>query len=118
VHLLALALLLVAPCHATLSVQTQGENTTEWIGASLTPCGGSVTFTVERNGGAANVRGNPLRVAVRGTRLVRVDWSNWCGPRTGLTVVVRYGTLVMRVPARPLPLCLQPQMRSTLTVIR
>jgi hypothetical protein len=108
----------MTPCHTSLAVHTQGESTTEWIGASVTPCGGSVTFTIERNGRVANVRGNPLRVPVRGAKLVRADWGNWCGPRRGLTVVVRYAALVRRVPARPLPLCLQPQQRSTLTAIR
>jgi hypothetical protein len=123
--------LLVPRCLASqlrLSVRTQGENTTAWIGVTLRNAGAAcmlsrahgVSVTVERRGARALVRGNPLtlhpsgRMRAGGVRLLVANWSNWCGPRDALTLVVHLGAATVRTRFATLPVCLGARSPSKL----
>ena len=113
-----------------LSVQTQGEKTTAWIGVTIrhpqNPCDltGAMTFKIMRNGQLVRIEGNPLRVPVstpvdmNGSHLVRADWSNWCGKRPGLSLLVEYMGLATKSTFPTLPVCLDRARPSRLTAIK
>lgn len=123
------------PCKSAqlgVSVQTQGENTTAWIGVTvqnhgracvLTRAVGRVSLLVEQSGRPANVGGNPLtlfamgRLQHGGTRLLIADWGNWCGSRRAIRLAVSLGGSTTRAPFSTLPVCLQPRQRSRLSVV-
>jgi hypothetical protein len=83
-----------------------------------------VRFEVEREGHRATVTGNPLRVRLHaflranGTAYARPDvwWANWCGTHSGLEMTARLGTRTIRSQFRSLPVCLQRDRPSTLSV--
>lgn len=127
--------LLVPGCLASqlrASVRTQGENTTAWIGVTLRNSGAAcalsranrVLLAIERRGALARVHGNPLVLAPTGsigpggTRLLVADWSNWCGPRDSLTLVVRLGAGTVRARFSTLPVCLGAGAPSKLVAVR
>jgi len=122
-----------SPCGASqlrLSVETQGESTTTWIGVRIRDLGracvvsGAVELTVERAERPAAIEGNPLRLALTGSigrggsRLVRADWANWCGPRRGLSLRARYRGLSVRSRPRHVPVCLGREAASRLVPVR
>lgn len=83
-----------------------------------------VATTIDQRGRRAAVKGSPLRFALRDeighgrTRVLRADWSNWCGPRRGLTIRARYAGLVAASTFRHLPVCLSRSAPSRLAAIR
>jgi hypothetical protein len=111
------------------SIETQGENTTTWIGVELRNSGpacalsGAATLTIEQLGHPARVVGNPLRLPLHGLigpgreRLLRADWDNWCGSRRGLSLRVRYGRVGVLSRFSHLPVCLSRSGPSRLRVI-
>ena len=123
------------PCASSqlaVSVQTQGENTTAWIGVTVQNHGracvlaravGRVSLSVEQNGRPANVGGNPLtlfasgRVQHGGTRLLIADWGNWCGSRRAIRLAVTLGRSTTRARFSTLPVCLQPRQPSQLSAV-
>jgi hypothetical protein len=123
------------PCASSqlaVSVQTQGENTTAWIGVTvqnrgiacaLTKDVGRVSLLVEQEGRPANVGGNPLtlfasgRLQHGGTRLLIADWGNWCGSRRAIRLAVTLGGSTTRARFSTLPVCLQPRQRSRLSAV-
>jgi hypothetical protein len=112
-----------------LSVQSQGENTTAWIGVSIRNRGrrcrldGVMTFKLLGAGRLLRIAGNPLRVRTSGllgadgTRLVRADWSNWCGNRSGLTLRVQYAARTVTFAFAYFPVCLNAVQPSRLVAI-
>ena len=103
----------VRPC---VTAATQGEATTAWIGVRLR-CGAvPVTIAILERGRRAPVTGNPLTIRPRRPGPVVADWSNWCGARRGLTLLVRAGGETIRTVFAVLPLCLQPRRASLLVV--
>jgi hypothetical protein len=101
------------------AAETQGENTTTWIGVTLQNQGAAcrlrriaVSIEIELAGRAAEVRGNPLtlhasaRLYHGGTDLLVADWGNWCGSRRGISLVVRLAGRTLRRAVTPLPVCL------------
>jgi hypothetical protein len=124
------------PCASSqlaVSVQTQGENTTAWIGVTVQNRGGVCTLTkevgrvtllVEVGARAAAVRGNPLALAATGrllhggTRLLIADWMNWCGSRRAVRLAVSLGGSTTRAHFSTLPVCLQPAQPSRLFAVR
>ena len=121
-----------APCRwepLRLSVETQGESTTTWIGVHLTNSGpacslsGAATLTIEQLGRRARVAGNRLVLPLRGligrshARLLRADWDNWCGSRRGLSLRVRYGRVAVLSWFSHLPACLDRSGRSRLQAL-
>jgi hypothetical protein len=114
-----------------VSLETQGENTTAWIGVSLHNRGPACTLTrvdrvfleIEVRGRRAHVAGNPLTLGARGrvgkgdTRLLISDWSNWCGSRRAIVVVARVGAATDRAGFSVLPACLQADRSSRLVAI-
>jgi hypothetical protein len=123
------------PCtrsQLAVSVQTQGENTTAWIGVTVQNRGracvlarivGGFSVVVERDGRPANVKGNPLtlfasgRFQHGGTRLLIADWGNWCGSRRAIRLAVTLAGSTTRVRFSTLPVCLQPRQRSRLSAV-
>jgi hypothetical protein len=123
------------PCASSqlaVSVQTQGENTTAWIGVTVQNRGracvlaravGRVSLLVERDGRPANVKGNPLtlfasgRFQHGGTRLLIADWGNWCGSRWAIRLAVTLAGSTTRARFSTLPVCLQPRQRSRLSAV-
>jgi hypothetical protein len=117
------------PSQLTVSVRTQGVATTAWIGVTVrnpgAACslGGSVVFTIEQAGRRAAVNGNPLKRPVQGllgrghTRLVKAGWSNWCGTRRQLKLVVRYAGVTRRTTFDVLPVCIDRRRVSRLAPI-
>jgi hypothetical protein len=115
-----------------VSLATQGESTTAWIGVSLRNRGPACTFTrvdrvsleIEVRGRRAHVEGNPLTLGARGrvgqgeTRLLIADWSNWCGSRRTIVLVARVGAATDRAAFSVLPACLQSVRRSRLVAVR
>jgi hypothetical protein len=116
-------------------VETQGENTTAWIGVRISdrggPCrlSGSLTLAIYTGLHLALVKRNPITVNVSGSLggsarssalarsdLVVFNWSNWCGsahppPR----IVARYKSAAVRSGLNTLPVCIDSAGRSTLT---
>jgi hypothetical protein len=116
-----------------LSVSTQGENTTAWIGVTLQdrggPCvmrrpAGRTTLLVTEAGRRADVAGNPLtlfasgRLERGGTRLLIADWSNWCGPRRSIRLRVTVGPIATTARFSMLPVCLERGQRSRISPVR
>jgi hypothetical protein len=115
-----------------VSLATQGESTTAWIGVFLHNRGPACTFTrvdrvsleIEVRGRRAHVEGNPLTLGARGrvgrgeTRLLIADWSNWCGSRRAIVLVARVGAATDRSGVSVLPVCLQSGRRSRLVAVR
>ena len=106
-----------------VSVQTQGVNTTAWIGVTVRNDGarcalrGSIRLTIERAGRRLAAHGNPLAIPARGvvgSRLFTADWSNWCGPRAGLRLLVSYAGRTLRTRLNVLPVCLDRRQPSKL----
>jgi hypothetical protein len=107
-------------------VQTQGENTTAWIGLLVRNRGascllhGQASINLWRGQHLALVRGNPLTINVRGqlprarTWLVVADWSNWCGTRNSIRLTVRYRLARIHSTFSTLPVCLQARSPSRL----
>lgn len=112
-----------APCAtAKLSVSagTGGENTTTSIGVTLQNDGAACTLQptqhvsveIDLAGRHAHVQGNPAtlhpsgRLYHGGTDLLVAHWSNWCGSRRGISLVVRFGNQTVRKEVEPLPVCL------------
>ena len=93
-----------------------------------TPClfSAVVRFEVERDGRRASVSGNPLRVRLHAflrasaTAYAQPDvwWANWCGSHSGLEMTARLGAGTIRSRFRSLPLCLQRDRPSTLSIPR
>jgi len=112
-----------------LSVTSQGENTTAWIGVSIRSRGGNcslggvVTLNVLGAGRLLRIVGNPLRVRASGllgadgTRHVRADWSNWCGNRSGLMLRAQYAARTVASVFSSLPVCLNAAQPSRLVSI-
>lgn len=109
------------PTQLGVSVKTQGENTTAWIG-----------ITVQNRAAPCVAKRVPVTVAVPGSRLTMyasgtfdhggakllvADWSNWCG-RSRVSVTVEAGTAEAVAPVRPLPVCLQRSQPSRLSASR
>jgi len=123
------------PCASSqlaVSVQTQGENTTAWIGVTVQNHGracvlaravGRVSLLVEQDGRPVNVGGNPVtlfasgRFQHGGTRLLIADWGNWCGSRRAIRLAVTLGGSTTRARFSTLPVCLQPRQRSRLSAV-
>ncbi len=123
------------PCASSqlaVSLRTQGENTTAWIGVTVQNRGracalaravGRVSLLVERDGRPANVKGNPLtlfasgRFQHGGTRLLIADWGNWCGSRRAIRLAVTLAGSTTRARFSTLPVCLQPRQRSRLSAV-
>ncbi len=102
------------PCAGTqlgISVRTQGENTSAWIGVTVQNRGGRCTAT--RVPVTVTVPGSALTMHVSGTlehggtQLLVAHWSNWCGSTVAIRVVVEAGSALAEAPVRPLPVCLQ-----------
>jgi hypothetical protein len=112
-----------------LSVQSQGENTTAWIGVSIRNRGrgrnldGVMTFKILGAGRLLRIAGDPLRVrtsgllGAHGTRLIRADWSNWCGNRSGQTLRVKYAARTVTFAFTYSPVCLNADQPSRLVSI-
>jgi hypothetical protein len=112
-----------------VSVRTQGVATTAWIGLTVrnrsATCslGGSAVFTIQQAGRQAAVKGNPLKLPVQGplgrghTRLVKAGWSNWCGARRQLKLIVQYAGLTRRTTFDVLPVCIDRRRLSRLAPI-
>jgi hypothetical protein len=114
------------PCASSqlaVSVQTQGENTTAWIGVTVQNRGGACTLTskvgrvtllVAVGGRPARVRGNPLTLIVTGrllhagTRMLIADWMNWCGSRRAVRLAVSLDGSTKQAHFSTLPVCPQP----------
>jgi hypothetical protein len=124
------AVVVCASAQLHMRVQVQGENTTTWIGVLIrnrrTECllAGKMILTIVSSGRMPTIAGTPLYVRVRGllgadgSRLVRADWSNWCGRRFGLELVADYAGLRTRSAFDHYPACLNPNVPSRLVAIR
>ena len=109
------------PQQLGVDVKTQGENTTAWIGVTVqnrsAPCVAMrVPVTVAVPGSRLTLD-LTATLAHGGTRLLVLDWSNWCGGRTRAHVVAYAGAAEAVVPVRPLPLCLRPGQPSRLSAV-
>src|SRR5438445_13857532 len=112
-----------------IAVQSAGENTTAWIGVLIRnrqrecDLAGVMTLTIVGPQRPLRIAGNPLRLRVsgvvrtRGSHLVRADWSNWCGSRSRLTLLVEYMGRATRFPFAYSPVCLNTAWPSRLTVV-
>jgi hypothetical protein len=99
-------------------VKTKGLAGTTWIGVTVRNAGrrctlgGSVSFLIKRGGFRSGVRYNPLKIPVSGglgpkrSRLVKADWSNWCGRRVGFALTVGYAGKTRHSGFAALPRCL------------
>ncbi len=114
----------VRPCAATqlgVSVRTQGENTTAWIGTIVQNLGRvcvaknvPVIVEVEHQRLMLHVSGT---LDHGGTQLLVADWGNWCGSRVGVSVTAEVGAAEEVAPVRPLPVCLQRGQPSRLSAV-
>src|ERR1035437_1026736 len=111
-----------------LSLRAEGDSGTAVVFAYLLNRSGStciasgrVSFEIEQSRERADVQQNPLSIPVH-LRLSSkrrgfanpIDWSNWCGSRRHLDVVVRFDGLVTRSRFNVLPRCDQPRSASRL----
>ena len=123
----------VSPCRSDqlrLTIQTQGENTTARIDATIRNLARRCTITavvrltITRYGKRAAVSGNPLSHRFQGVLrngraiVMRADWMNWCGGRQGLRVHATLDGKFARAAFHTLPLCLQPTDSSRLLLIK
>jgi hypothetical protein len=107
------AVVVCASAQLHMRVQVQGESTTTWIGVLIrnrrTECLVAGNLTIVSSGRMRTIAGTPLYVRVRGllgadgSRLVRADWSNWCGRSFGLELVADFVGLRTRSAIRSLP---------------
>lgn len=100
-------------------IRTQGESTTARVDLLVSNrqkrcrLEAKTVVTIEHMGVRARVVGNPFKATLeRGlstgtTDVLRLDWTNWCGQRTGIRVRATAGPLVAISALRPIPLCLQ-----------
>lgn len=115
-----------------MSVNTQGENTTAWIGvtvrnegaACVLPKGSAgIRLVIELGGRRAAVAGNPLTLSLsgglmpEGTRLLIGDWRNWCGSRRGVSLLASFSGSVIRSHFSVLPVCLNRGSVSRLVAV-
>lgn len=110
-----------APTQLGVSVKPQGENTSAWIGTTVQNLGGPciakrIPVMVKVPGSRLTLYANG-RLDHGGTKLLVADWSNWCGSRLGIRVVVEAGAAVAGAPVRPLPLCLRLGQPSRLSAV-
>lgn len=116
------------PAALRLSLQSEGESGTAIVFAFLLSRNGSAciasgtaSFEIEQNRERAKIQNNPLSIPVHlrlspGQRryVNPVDWSNWCGSRRHLDVVVHFNGLAKRYRFTYLPRCDQPGSASQL----
>jgi hypothetical protein len=57
-------------------------------------------------------------LAAHGSHLVRADWSNWCGKRSGLTLSVEYMGRTASSELGYVPVCINKAAPSRLVAIR
>jgi hypothetical protein len=112
-----------------MTVQSQGESSTAWIGVIIRnrqarcSLAGVMTIKIVRDGRLVKAAGNPLRVHVsgflsaRGSYFVRADWSNWCGKRSGLRLLVAYAGRASGLRFAYSPRCINRQSPSRLIPI-
>ena len=110
-------------------METQGLSGTAWIGVTVRntgarcTLGGSVSYLIKRAGFRAAVRGNPLKIPVKGaighgrSKLVKADWSNWCGRRVRFALTISYAGKTRHSGFAALPRCLDRKSPSQIVMI-